>query len=494
MKTPKKIHFTGIGGSGMSALSQIAAMEGRAVTGSDRDFDNGKNLAFKTALEKLGVKVFRQDGSGIDADTEEVAVSTAIEESNPEIAKARAVSAKLIHRSELLASYVDKFRTVAVGGTSGKSTVVGMIFTILEEAGFGPGVITGGPLVTLQERGFMGNAWLGKGRPPFLGIEPRMDTAVAVSPTSVARGQGHIMVIEADESDGTIAKYKPAIGLILNISKDHKEVPVLKDVFRQFAGNVKKLYINADDPELADFKAGAELFGRSGFGFKIEDLKLELFRSTFKLNGAEFDLPAPGRYNIENALASVRVALDLGVKLELCAEALKKYRGIHRRFELAGEAGGVTVVDDYAHNPAKIASVFGAVRASGRRVIAIYQPHGYTPTRLLRRELADAFTAGLSDKDVLIMPDIYYAGGTVARDISSEDLVKDISARGRTALYIKQRRDIIPKALELAVPGDIFLVMGARDWTLSDFAKELFGAIKSKLAGAGEQDNILRGN
>jgi len=459
----------------MSALSQIAAMEGRAVTGSDRDFDNGKNLAFKTALEKLGVKVFRQDGSGIDGDTAEVAVSTAIEESNPEMAKARAVSAKLIHRSELLASYVDKFRTVAVGGTSGKSTVVGMIFTILEEAGFGPGVITGGPLVTLQERGFMGNAWLGKG-------------------PSAARGQGHVMVIEADESDGTIAKYRPAIGLILNISKDHKEIPVLKDIFRQFAGNVKKLYVNADDPELSDFRTGAELFGRSGFGFKIEDLKMELFRSTFKLNGVDFDLPAPGPYNIENALASVRVALDLGVKLELCAEALKKYRGIHRRFELAGEAGGVTVVDDYAHNPAKIASVLGAVRASGRRVIAIYQPHGYAPTRLLRRELGDAFTAGLSDKDVLIMPDIYYAGGTVARDISSEDLVKDISARGRTALYVKQRRDIIPKALELAAAGDVFLVMGARDWTLSDFAKELFGAIKSKLAGAGDRDKILRGN
>ena len=462
MGSVKKIHFIGIGGSGMSALSQIAAMEGRAVTGSDRDFDNGKNLVFKTALERLGVRIFRQDGSGIDWVTGEVAVSTAIEDSNQEIAKARSVSAKLIHRSELLASYVDKFRTVAVGGTSGKSTVVGMIFTILETAGFGPGVITGGPLVTLKERGFVGNAWLGKG-------------------PSDARGQGHIMVIEADESDGTIAKYKPAIGLILNISKDHKEVPVLKDIFRQFAGNVKKLYINADDPELADFRTGAELFGRAGFGFKIEDLRMELFRSTFKLNSVKFDLPAPGPYNIENALASVRVALDLGVKLELCAEALKKYRGIHRRFELAGEAGGVTVVDDYAHNPAKIASVLGAVRASGRRIIAIYQPHGYAPTRLLRRELVDAFSAGLSAGDMLLMPEIYYAGGTVAKDISSEDLVKDISARGRKALYYKQRRDIIPKALELAAAGDIFLVMGARDWTLSDFAKELFEAIKAKL-------------
>ena len=448
------IHFIGIGGSGMSALSQIAVMEGRAVTGSDRDFDNGKNLVFKTALEKLGIRIFPQDGSGIDGETSEVAVSTAIEESNPEIAKARAVGAKLLHRSELLSHYVDSFRTVAVGGTSGKSTVVGMIFTILEAAGLGPSVITGGPLVALKERGLIGSAWRGKGR---------------------------VLVIEADESDGTIVKYHPMVGLLLNVSKDHKEVAEIKAVFRQFAGNVRKLYVNADDPELSDFRAGAELFGRSDSGFKIEDLKLEMFRSRFKLNGVEFILPAPGLYNIENALAAVSVALDMGVKLELCAESLGKYRGVQRRFELAGETGGITVVDDYAHNPAKISAVLGALhRGSARRVIAIYQPHGFSPTRHLRRELVDVFLNELKDNDVLMMPEIYYAGGTVARDISSKDLVDEILARGGTAFYFKQRSEILASALQLASPGDIFIVMGARDWTLSDFAKELFGAIKAR--------------
>ena len=454
MNGPKKIHFIGIGGSGMSALSQIAAMEGRAVTGSDRDFDNGKNLFFKAALEKLGIKIFPQDGSGIDADTSEVAVSTAIEDSNPEMAKARAVGAKLLHRSELLSHYVDSFRTVAVGGTSGKSTVVGMLFTIFEEAGLGPSVITGGPLVALKERGLIGNAW---------------------------RGKGKILVIEADESDGTIVKYHPMVGLVLNVSKDHKDVAEIKTIFGKFAANVRKLYVNADDPELAYLKTGAQLFGRSGRGFKIDDLKLELFCSRFKLNGVDFVLPAPGLYNIDNALAAISVALDMGIKLELCAESLKKYRGVQRRFELAGEAGGVTVVDDYAHNPAKISAVLGALHLDqARRVIAIYQPHGYSPTRHLRKELVDVFSKELRRNDILMMPEIYYAGGTVARDISSKDLTEEISARGGTALYFKQRGDIIPKALELAAPGDIFIVMGARDWTLSDFAKELFAAIKSK--------------
>lgn len=447
----------------MSALSQIAAMEGRSVTGSDRDFDNGRNLLFKAALEKLGIRIFPQDGSGIDGDTAEVAISTAIEGSNPEMAKAGAVGAKLLHRSELLSRYVDGFRTVAVGGTSGKSTVVGMLFTIFEEAGLGPSVITGGPLVALKERGLIGNAW---------------------------RGKGDILVIEADESDGTIVQYRPMTGLILNISKDHKEVSELKAIFSRFAGNVKKLYVNADDPELSGFKPGAGLFGRSVPGLKPEELRLELFRSSFRLDGVAFSLPVPGSYNIDNALAAVAVARDMGIAPELCAAGLKKYRGVQRRFALAGETGGVTVVDDYAHNPAKLAAVLGSLhREPGRRVIAIYQPHGFSPTRHLRRELVDVFSGELKKGDILMMPEIYYAGGTVAMDISSRDLVDEISARGTSAFYFKQRRDIIARAVELASPGDIFIVMGARDWTLSDFAGELFDAIKS---GAGTKKPLCR--
>ena len=138
-------------------------------------------------------------------------------------------------------------------------------------------------------------------------------------------------------------------------------------------------------------------------------------------------------------------------------------------------------MDDYAHNPAKISAVLGALHLDqARRVIAIYQPHGYSPTRHLRKELVDVFSKELRRNDILMMPEIYYAGGTVARDISSKDLTDEISARGGSAMYFKQRSDIIPKALELAAPGDIFIVMGARDWTLSDFAKELFAAIKTK--------------
>lgn len=438
----------------MSALSQIAAMEGRAVSGSDRDFDNDRNMGWKASLEKLGIKIFPQNGSGVDADTAELAVSTAIEDSNPEIARAKNFGAKIIHRSELLAHYVDSFRTVAVGGTSGKSTVVGMVFTILEEAGLGPSVITGGPLVALQEKGLIGNAW---------------------------RGKGDILVIEADESDGTIEKYKPVAGIILNISKDHKEVPVLKEIFRKFAANSKKVYINGDAPELADFRAGAEVFGMENPGTQLQSLSLEMFGSSLKMGGVDFEIPAPGLYNVQNALAAVRVCLDFGVTLEACAAGLAKYKGIQRRFQRIGEAAGILVVDDYAHNPAKVAAVLGALRAGGkRRIIAVYQPHGFAPTRLLKKELIEAFAANLREDDVIFMPEIFYAGGTVAKDISSKYLVDELSKLGKKAFYFERRADIAGRAAGLARPGDIFIVMGARDWTLSDFAKELFEKIKGK--------------
>lgn len=436
----------------MSALSQIAAMEGRSVTGSDRDFDNDRNMGWKASLEKLGIKIFPQNGSGVDGGTGELAVSTAIEDSNPEIARAKTFGAKIIHRSELLAHYVDSFRTVAVGGTSGKSTVVGMIFTILEEAGLGPSVITGGPLVALKEKGLIGNAW---------------------------RGKGDILVIEADESDGTIEKYKPVVGLILNISKDHKEVPVLKEIFKRFAANSKKVYINGDDPELAGFTAGAEIFGMKDDGAGLQGLSLGMFGSRLKMGGVDFEIPSPGLYNVQNALASVKVCLDLGVTLEACAAGLARYKGVQRRFQLVGEAGGALVVDDYAHNPAKIDAVLGALRAGGnRRIIAFYQPHGYAPTRLLKKELIEAFAANLREDDMIFMPEIFYAGGTVAKDISSRYLVDELTKLGKKAFYFEKRADIAVRAASLARPGDIFIVMGARDWTLSDFARELFDNIQ----------------
>ncbi len=442
----------------MSALAQIAAMdrlkggnEGLAVSGSDRDFDRGRNLEVKAALEKLGIKIYPQDGSGVNEDTSELALSTAIEDTNPEVVKAGELGLKISHRSELLSGQVNRFDTIAVAGTSGKSTAAAMLFCVLEAAGLGPSIITGGALGALKERGLIGNAF---------------------------RGSGKILVVEADESDGTIVRYRPKTGLLLNISKDHKDISELNKIFTEFAGNCGRLLVNAEDAPAAALLPGAEKFGFSTGDWKVTAIKAGPFSSAFKINGVDFSLPAPGRYNIENALAACAAAAVYGVSLEAAAAGLRAFRGVERRFVLVGEKGGVTVIDDYAHNPAKISALLGALhQAGGRRVLAVYQPHGFTPTRHLKAELIESFVSGLNRGDILIMPEIYYAGGTAKKDISSKDIADAVALKGHEAVFFEDRSKIPAAVSALAGPGDIIAVMGARDATLAGFAAKILEAL-----------------
>lgn len=435
----------------MSALAQVAAMEGRPVSGSDRDFDRGRNLGVKASLEALGIKIYPQDGSGINGSAAELALSTAIEDTNPEVLRARELGIKISHRSELLAARVNESDTIAVGGTSGKSTVAAMIFTVLEAGGLGPSIVTGGALGALKERGLAGNAY---------------------------KGKGGVLVVEADESDGTIVRYRPKTGVVLNISKDHKDVDVLNKIFAEFAGNCGRVLVNADDAPALAVLPGALKFGFDAGGWRVTDVKPGPFSSSFKINGVAFELPAPGRYNIENALAACAAASLYGVRLEDCAAGLRNFRGVERRFVLVGEKNGVTVIDDYAHNPAKISALLSALhQAEGRRVLAVYQPHGFTPTRHLKAELIASFASGLKPADMLLMPEIYYAGGTVARNISSRDISDAVAAAGRKAAYYENRGEIPAAISKAARPGDIVVVIGARDATLAAFAGDILKAL-----------------
>ncbi len=435
----------------MSALAQVAAMEGRLVSGSDRDFDRGRNGRVRAALEALGIKIFSQDGSGVKDGTAELVLSTAIEDSNPEVVEAKKLGLKIWHRSELLAAQVNAFDTIAVAGTSGKSTVAAMLFCVLEAAGLEPSIITGGALVALKARGLIGNAF---------------------------RGKGKILVVEADESDGTIVRYRPATGLLLNISKDHKDLGDLNKIFSEFAGNCGRLLVNADDPAARALLPRAAAFGFSAGGWAVTEIEAGPFSSEFSINGMRFRLPVPGLYNIENALAACAAASLYGAGLEACAAGLEKFAGVERRFVKVGEKNGVTVIDDYAHNPAKISALLKALHQSPeRRVLAVYQPHGFTPTRHLKDELIDSFAGGLGPRDMLIMPEIYYAGGTVARDISSRDIAGAVAAKGRKTAFYEKRADIPAFIASIARPGDIVAVMGARDATLAAFAEQIFNAL-----------------
>jgi len=444
-----RIHFSGVGGFGMSALAQIHAMDGSPATGSDRLFDQGGNPVLKAKLEALGIKLYPQDGSAISKETDLAVLSTAIEGDNPEVAAAKRLGVPLMHRSELLAKHVAGMRTIAVTGTSGKSTVVAMIYEILEAAGRAPSVITGGNLLALQKRGFFGNAF---------------------------RGRSSLLVIEADESDGSLLNYKPAVGVFLNLTKDHKEVPVMREILRKFRDNVQTALVNADDPNLSDFR-GDSTFGVGRGTVRAEIVELAAGASRFRVGGEEFVLPLTGRYNVENAVAAVAAAVNEGVTLADCRRALAAYQGVARRFQSLGTARGVEVVDDFAHNPAKIAAALTAAQLRSPRILAVYQPHGFAPTRLLKDELIEAFARALRPDDRLWLPDIYYVGGTTSQDISSRDVVEPLRRRGRKAFHVPRRADIVAEVAAQAREGDLVLVMGARDPSLSDFAHDILGAL-----------------
>lgn len=444
------IHFVGVGGAGMSALAQIHAMDGGPATGSDRDFDRGRGGSLRVKLEALGVRLLPQDGSAITKETDLVVLSTAIEDTNAEVAAAKALGVPLMHRSEFLARHVEAMRTIAVTGTSGKSTVVAMIFEILEGAGRGPSVITGGALIALQKRGFTGNAF---------------------------RGESSLLIVEADESDGSLVNYKPAVGVFLNLTKDHLEVSALTEIFLKFRGNVATALVSADDPALAGVRADAT-FGLASGELRAERLELTAGGSSFRVGGVAFTLPVPGRHNAENAMAAIAACVNEGVTLEDCARALAAFQGVARRFQSLGVERGVEVVDDFAHNPAKIAATLAAARLRAPRILAVYQPHGFAPTRHLKNELIAAFAEWLRPGDRLWLPDIYYVGGTASKDISSRDVVDPLAAKGLHAFHIPDRSAIVPLIAAEARESDLVIVMGARDPSLSDFARDILSALK----------------
>ncbi|MDE3244660.1 MAG: L,D-transpeptidase family protein [Acidobacteriota bacterium] len=452
-----RLHFAGLAGSGMSALAQFVAMKGGRASGSDRAFDRDEQGDTRLKLEALGVMVHPQDGSGLEHDCAALVLSTAVEETVPDVAAARKLGVPLLHRSELLAHFTATHRTVAVTGTSGKSTTTAMIFELLRGAGRDPGVITGGELLALQAEGLMGNAWA---------------------------GASDLLVVEADESDGSVVRYHPAVGVVLNLQKDHKAEAVVAGMFREFIQNLRESLVLGEAGNLAAFRAGAVVFG---FGadarVRAEHLKTGPAGSQFSVDDVLFDLTIPGLHNVENALAALAACQALGVPLEDLAAPLRHFKGVGRRFQVLGEANGITVVDDFGHNPAKIAASLRTAHLRAGRVLAVFQPHGFGPLRFLRAELAGAFAAELSPQDHLWMLEAFYAGGTTTRDVSSADLVADLRGMGCSADFAGNREALIEALALEARAGDLILIMGARDPSLTELAREILARLHSNESG-----------
>ncbi|MCA9726526.1 MAG: UDP-N-acetylmuramate--alanine ligase [Candidatus Eisenbacteria bacterium] len=457
------LHFAGVAGSGMSALAQFHVARGGRATGSDRFFDRGEHGHIRRALEAAGVQIVPQDGSGL-AGCDGLVVSTAVEETVPDVAAARRNGVPILHRSDLLARFVAAHRTIAITGTSGKSTVTAMTFEILAAAGLDPSVLSGAELPLLQARGLLGNAYA---------------------------GSGELLVIEADESDGSVVKYLPWMGLVLNLHRDHKEPAELLTMFQEFRRNTRGPFAVSSDAELDSLGAGSIRFGIASPGMsgrsdrvprtvvEAADVRLLAEGSFFRIESVAFDLPVPGLHNVFNAVASTTAALQAGVSLAHCAEGLRSFGGVARRFQSHGVARGIEVVDDFAHNPHKIEAALRTAQARGERVLAIFQPHGFGPTRFIRDELVDMLARTIRPTDVFWMLEIFYAGGTAQKNLSSRDIVRDLEERNVDARFAESRKALVEEIARSARTRDLILVMGARDPSLPGLCEEILDAVRA---------------
>ena len=461
MDETKRYFFCGIGGSGMLPLAMILRARGAEVWGSDRSLDQGRTGDKFQWIEAQGVRLFAQDGSGVVSPDQIVVASAAIEDSVADIARARALGCTRMTRADLNAALFNAAATrIGVGGTSGKSTVTGMIGWILDRAGRAPTVMNGAVM-----RNFVSEA---------------------VRYASALPGSAATYVSEVDESDGSIALYQPTVAVVTNISLDHKSLAELHDLFGAFSAKAEVAVVNADDEESAPLIG---LANACSFGFAASaairgaDFEAQADGSRFTLHadGAAHAvrLAMPGRHNAMNALAAVAATRAAGVPVADAVAALADFAGLARRYEVVGQAKGVTVIDDFAHNPDKVAATLAAVATLPGRALIFFQPHGYGPLRQMGRELAASFAAGLRAGDRLWVCDPVYFGGTVDRSIGSETLVADIITGGGHATHLATREACGAAMLAEAQPGDRLLILGARDDTLTDFARDLL----TKIAG-----------
>ena len=415
------VFFIGVAGTGMSAIAQYLKGIGKEVSGSDRYFHPNEPNETKEKLEAEGIRCFLQNGEGITNKTDLVVVSTAVEDTVEEVIKAKQLNIPIIKRAELLAIIGRSKKTIAVGGTSGKSTTSAMLFDILQHAGMQPSIISGAGLTSIIKEGKIGNAKV---------------------------GSGEWLVIEADESDGSIVNYTPEVGLLINIDKDHKEIDTLIEIFEQFKKNTSEFFVVNQSHALAK-----KLSANPAYNFSVDtsddaayhatDFQQDGFSISFEINDVPFTLNSVGKHNMENALAAATVANLIGVPLQTAAEALKNYEGIYRRHQIIGQKNNVWLIDDYAHNPAKCAASIEACQPIAKKVIAWFQPHGYGPTKFLRNDFVEEISRVLRPEDEIWMSEIFYAGGTAVKDISANDLVNDLKEKGAQAFFVENRTDLV---------------------------------------------------
>ena len=455
--------FCGIGGSGMLPLALIVQAQGHRIEGSDRALDQGRTPEKFDWLRAHGVTLHPQDGSGVTRSAQTVVATGAIEDTVPDIGAARRVGAVIKTRPQLLSQLFNAAPTsVGVAGTSGKSTITGMIAWILSQAERNPTVVNGAVMKNFADADH-----------PF---------------ASALVGGPDLFVAEVDESDGSIAGYDPTVAVVSNISLDHKSMEELRDLFGGFTGRAATAVLNLDNPETAALvqtlpagKAITFALGEEKADLSAYDLQPTPTGMKFRLmeGWSEYDvvLNVPGAHNVANALAALGAVKALDVPTGQAVKALETFAGIRRRMEVVGTVNAITVIDDFAHNPDKIAATLKTLHAFDGRLLILFQPHGFGPLKLMRQEFIDGFAGLMREDDVLLMPEPVYYGGTTDRSVGSEDIASGVRAAGRQAEALPTRAECGDRIVQMAQPGDRIIVMGARDDTLSSFAVDLLGRL-----------------
>ncbi|WP_374388361.1 UDP-N-acetylmuramate--L-alanine ligase [Brevundimonas sp.] len=463
MNQDSSYFFCGVGGSGMLPLALIVQARGNRIEGSDRALDQGRTPEKFDWLRAHGVTLHPQDGSGVTRPDQIVVATGAVEETVPDIGAARRVGAIIKTRPELLSELFNEAGTsVGVAGTSGKSTITGMVAWILHHAGRKPTVMNGAVMRNFVDADH-----------PF---------------ASALIGDPSLFVAEVDESDGSIARYDPTVAVVSNISLDHKSMEELRDLFGGFVARAQTAVLNLDNPETAalaqTLPPGTAI--TFGLGEEAADLSahdLEALpagmRFTLEADGTRrpVTLNVPGAHNVANALAALGAVRALGVPTDQAVAALETFAGIRRRMEVVGSANGIAVLDDFAHNPDKIAATLKTLHAFPGRLLILFQPHGFGPLKLMKDDFIDGFVGLMREDDVLLMPEPVYYGGTTDRSVGSDDIASGVRAAGRRAEALADRAACGDRIVELARPGDRIVVMGARDDTLSTFAAELLARL-----------------
>lgn len=445
----------------MLPLAMILHAQGHVVEGSDRALDQGRTGQKFDYLRAQGIRLHPQDGSGLTRPEQIMVSSAAVEDIVPDVQAARRIGACQTTRAELLAELFNAAsNSIAIGGTSGKSTTTGMIGWILHKTGRHPTIVNGAVMKNF--------------------VTPDAPFASAII------GNSDLFVSEVDESDGSIARFMPRIAVLNNIAFDHKPLDELRGLFFDFVNRADIAILNLDNVETsaiasqissdklityslsnsqADLVASHIDPGSDGIAFSVTE---RASKTTVPV-----ELHMPGEHNVANALAALAALRACDVALKEAALALNEFSGIRRRLELVGTAKSVTVMDDFAHNPDKITATLDTLHAFPGRLLVMFQPHGFGPLRLMKQAFIDCFARGLHEDDVLIMPEPVYFGGTVERTVSSRDIVEGVAAHNRTAFAYVDRAACGDKLRELARSGDRIVVMGARDDTLSQFAANL---------------------